>query len=68
MTVREALLFRRSDSDSIHLCSRQDTLESILETLKRAPVRRFIVMKEGREMEGVLTIEDILRFLVPMDS
>ncbi|KAJ3034743.1 AMP-activated serine/threonine-protein kinase regulatory subunit, partial [Rhizophlyctis rosea] len=49
MPVSEALIRRSPDFEGIHTCTEIDTLGHILETIRRMPVHRFIVVEDGQE-------------------
>jgi CBS domain-containing protein len=66
MPVSDALQKRSTDFTGIHSCSRQDTLGQILESIKAGPVMRFVVLKDSR-LEGILSLSDILRYLINHD-
>jgi CBS domain-containing protein len=65
MSVQEALSHRSADFRGIQTCSRKDSLGQILDTFKHTRVHRFIILKEDRvTLDGILTLEDILRFCI----
>ncbi|KAJ3017769.1 AMP-activated serine/threonine-protein kinase regulatory subunit [Thoreauomyces humboldtii] len=63
MPVSEALVKRAPDFEGIHTCTLTDTLGHVLETIRRMPVHRFIVVKDGR-LQGVVSLSDLLGYLI----
>jgi len=64
--VAVALQRRTESFEGIHTCAVTDTLYSILETIKRVVVHRFIVVDspESNKLVGVAACSDILSYLV----
>ena len=63
MPVSDALLKRTNDFTGIHSCSLQDTLGQLLESIRMAPVQRFVVLQDSK-LKGVLSLSDILKYLI----
>ncbi|KAJ3126227.1 AMP-activated serine/threonine-protein kinase regulatory subunit [Nowakowskiella sp. JEL0407] len=63
MPVGEALLKRWPDFEGIHSCTLSDTLGDIMETMRRMPVHRFVVL-ENNKLIGLVSLSDILGFLL----
>ncbi|KAI8815947.1 uncharacterized protein EV422DRAFT_572289 [Fimicolochytrium jonesii] len=63
MPVSEALVKRAPDFEGIHTCTLSDTLGHVLETIRRMPVHRFIVVDQGK-LQGVVSLSDLLRYLL----
>ncbi len=63
MPVSDALSKRTADFTGIHSCSLQDTLGQIMESIRNGPVQRFVVLEDSK-LKGLLSLSDILRFLV----
>ncbi|KAJ3292225.1 AMP-activated serine/threonine-protein kinase regulatory subunit [Borealophlyctis nickersoniae] len=64
MPVSEALIRRSPDFEGIHACSETDTLGHILETIRSMPVHRFIVVGEDKRLKGVVSLSDLLDYLI----
>ncbi|EER25065.1 AMP-activated serine/threonine-protein kinase regulatory subunit [Coccidioides posadasii str. Silveira] len=64
LPVGEALKKRSPDFPGIYTCSVEDGLDTILDTLRKSRVHRFIVVDEFFRLKGVLTLSDILHYLV----
>ncbi|KAF3928896.1 hypothetical protein AA313_de0200750 [Arthrobotrys entomopaga] len=64
LTVGEALLKRPDDFAGIHTCTLQDRLDTIFDTIRNARVHRFVVVDERKRLVGILTLSDILRYIL----
>jgi len=52
-------------SPRVYVCTRQDSLETVLETLALPGVRRIIVIEpESKCVEGIVSLQDVVSFLV----
>ncbi|KAJ3155571.1 AMP-activated serine/threonine-protein kinase regulatory subunit [Geranomyces variabilis] len=63
MPVCEALVKRAPDFEGIHTCTLSDTLGHVLETIRRMPVHRFIVVQDNM-LQGVVSLSDLLAYLI----
>ncbi|KAI1984810.1 hypothetical protein LOZ53_005302 [Ophidiomyces ophidiicola] len=64
LPVGEVLRKRSADFPGIYTCSTEDGLDTILDTLRKSRVHRFIVVDEYFRLKGVLTLSDILHYLI----
>jgi len=64
MTVGEVLLKRPDEFAGIHTCSPTDRLDAIFDTLRKSRVHRFIVVDHQGQLNGVLTLSDILQYIL----
>jgi CBS-domain-containing membrane protein len=48
----------------IYTCSLNDRLNTIFETISKSRVHRFVVIDEHSRLEGVLTLGDILEYIL----
>ncbi|KAF2670303.1 CBS-domain-containing protein [Microthyrium microscopicum] len=64
ITVGEALLKRPEDFAGIHTCSIWDHLGTILDTIRKSRVHRFIIVDPKGRLQGVLTLSDILTYIL----
>jgi len=64
LTVGEALLKRNDDFAGIHTCSPSDRLNAIFDTIRRSRVHRLIVVDTMGRLQGVLTLSDILEYIL----
>ncbi|KAL1956037.1 hypothetical protein VTO42DRAFT_7852 [Malbranchea cinnamomea] len=64
LPVGEALKKRSPDFPGIYTCSVEDGLDTILDTIRRSRVHRLVVVDEHFRLKGVLTLSDILHYLL----
>ncbi|KIW03541.1 uncharacterized protein PV09_05302 [Verruconis gallopava] len=64
LTVGEALLKRSDDFAGIYTCSMWDRLDTIFDTIRRSRVHRLVVIDENARLQGVLTLSDILEYVL----
>ncbi|KAL1297725.1 hypothetical protein AAFC00_006267 [Neodothiora populina] len=64
LTVGEALLKRSDDFPGIFTCTLNDRLDSIFDTIRKSRVHRFVVIDEDRKLRGLLTLSDILEYIL----
>ncbi|PGH27691.1 hypothetical protein AJ80_00706 [Polytolypa hystricis UAMH7299] len=62
--VGEALKKRPADFPGIYTCSLDDGLDTIMDTIRKSRVHRLIVVDEHFRLKGVLTLSDILHYLL----
>jgi 5'-AMP-activated protein kinase regulatory gamma subunit len=63
-TVGDALCNRPDDSSGIHTCSESDRLDSIFDTIRKGRVHRLIVVDDDYKLRGVLSLHDILKYVL----
>lgn len=64
LPVGEALSQRAPDFPGIFTCTLDDRLDSIFDTVRKSRVHRFIVIDESNRLRGVLTLSDILKYIL----
>ncbi|KAI9837244.1 MAG: AMP-activated serine/threonine-protein kinase regulatory subunit [Sarea resinae] len=64
LSVGEALLKRSDDFAGIYTCSIHDRLDTIFETIRKSRVHRLVVLDDARCLKGVLTLSDILEYIL----
>lgn len=64
LTIGEALMRRPEDFEGVLTCAESDTLKSIMETIRRSRVLRLCVVDEEGSLKGIVTLSDILRYIV----
>ncbi|KAL9051227.1 MAG: hypothetical protein Q9162_006154 [Coniocarpon cinnabarinum] len=64
MSVGEALLKRPEDFPGIYTCALHDRLDAIFDTIRKSRVHRFVVIDERSHLKGVLTLSDILEYIL----
>lgn len=48
----------------MHTCSEQDRLDTIFDAIRRGRVHRLIVVDGGNRLKGMVTLSDILQYLL----
>ncbi|KAF1986450.1 CBS-domain-containing protein [Aulographum hederae CBS 113979] len=64
LSVGEALLKRGDDFAGIYTCSVFDRLDTIFDTIRKSRVHRLVVIDERSHLVGVLTLSDILEYIL----
>lgn len=64
ITVETALRYRRNVRESVHHCKLTHSLTNVVETIVRAEVHRLVVIDEDERVCGVISLSDILSYLV----
>ncbi|XP_017223676.1 sucrose nonfermenting 4-like protein [Daucus carota subsp. sativus] len=72
MTIHQALQLGQepyspygSSSQRCHMCLRSDSLHKVMERLATPGVRRLIIVEAGsKRVEGIISLSDVVRFLV----
>eukprot|EP00049_Salpingoeca_infusionum_P004322 m.77410 g.77410 ORF g.77410 m.77410 type:complete len:588 (-) comp12508_c0_seq2:658-2421(-) len=68
MTVQEALQYRASNFSGVQTCTMNYTLRQIIELLVSASIHRLVVVNEQKQLLGILSLSDILSYLVSFSS
>ncbi|MCJ1248957.1 AMP-activated serine/threonine-protein kinase regulatory subunit [Trapelia coarctata] len=64
LSVGEALQKRSEDFPGIYTCSIDDRLDTIFDTIRKSRVHRFVVIDDQNHLVGVLTLSDILEYIL----
>ncbi|VDK67880.1 unnamed protein product [Litomosoides sigmodontis] len=64
VTAQEALRYRVDWFEGVRCCSPDDSLMTIIEMIVRAEVHRLVVVDHDKKVKGIISLSDILRFLV----
>lgn len=64
ITVKKALEHRADGFEGVHTCCLDETLHTIIDRLTDAGVHRLVIVDKERRCIGVLSLSDILKFLV----
>ncbi|PNS17650.1 hypothetical protein CAC42_3045 [Sphaceloma murrayae] len=64
VSVGDALLKRADEFPGIYTCTLNDRLENIFETIRKSRVHRFVVLDEKSHLQGIVTLSDILEYLL----
>lgn len=54
----------RQDFSGIYTCSPWDRLDTIFDTIRRSRVHRLVIIDENAKLKGVLTLSDILEYVL----
>ncbi|CAJ0598106.1 unnamed protein product [Cylicocyclus nassatus] len=63
-TVQEALKHRSECFEGVQCCSETDSLYDVLRAIVKAEVHRFIVTDAEKKVVGIISLSDILKYLV----
>lgn len=63
-SVGDALSKRSDDFAGIYTCSTEDRLDTIFDTLRKSRVHRFVVIDEQNHLKGVISLSDVLKYVL----
>ena len=63
-SVGRALLERSPSHPGIYTCTPEDGLDTIFDTIRKSRVHRLVIVGEGNELRGVLSLSDILHYIL----
>ena len=64
LTVGEALLRRSDEFEGVHTCTPHDRLDGIFHAIRRSRLHRLVVVDEAGRLKGMLTLSDIMSYLL----
>ncbi|CEP64817.1 AMP-activated serine/threonine-protein kinase regulatory subunit SNF4 LALA0_S13e03664g [Lachancea lanzarotensis] len=64
LSVGEALMRRSDDFEGVYTCTKHDKLFTIMDTIRKSRVHRFFVVDDEGLLTGVLTLSDILKYIL----
>lgn len=64
MSVGKALEFRNQYFEGVMTCQANDSLLQVMEKIVKAEVHRLVVVDEDDHVDGIVSLSDILTFLV----
>ncbi|XP_068248047.1 uncharacterized protein SNF4Agamma isoform X2 [Palaemon carinicauda] len=64
ITLRKANEYRNEWFEQVHKCTLDETLGTIMERIVRAEVHRLVVVDSDDKVIGVISLSDILKYLV----
>ena len=64
VTLKEANEHRNEWFEGVHTCKRDDSLFAVMETIVKAEVHRLVIIDGEGKVCGVVSLSDILSFLV----
>lgn len=62
--VESTLLRIQQDFPGIYTCSLDDRLDTIFDTIRKSRVHRLVVIDDEFHLKGVLTLSDILEYIL----
>ena len=62
--MKEANEHRNEWFEGVHHCKATDSLNSVMETIVKAEVHRLVVVSDDNKVAGVISLSDILSYLV----
>lgn len=67
LSVGEALMRRLEDFEGVYTCTLGDRLSTIMETIRKSRLHRLFVVNDNGILEGVVTLSDILKYILFSD-
>ncbi|KAL7663874.1 CBS domain-containing protein [[Candida] zeylanoides] len=64
LSVGEALLRRPEDFEGVHTCTMNDRLSTIMDTVRKSRLHRLFVVDDEQKLLSVITLSDILKYLL----
>ena len=64
MTINEALAFRKERAENVAKCYKHENLSTCMERIVKAEVHRLVVVDSEEHVIGVLSLSDLLNYIV----
>ena len=64
MTIKEALSFRKERLETVAKCYKNESLAICMERIVKAEVHRLVVVDQDEHVIGVLSLSDLLYYIV----
>lgn len=64
LSVGDALLRRPEDFEGVHTCTLNDRLSTIMDTIRKSRLHRLFVVDEQGKLVSVITLSDILNYIL----
>ncbi|KAI9189123.1 AMP-activated serine/threonine-protein kinase regulatory subunit [Blastocladiella emersonii ATCC 22665] len=64
ITVGEAMARRPPDFEPVHTCLRTDSVSSLFAAIQKGKISRFVVVDQDNRVEGVVSLGDLLGFVI----
>ncbi|CAF1577689.1 unnamed protein product, partial [Adineta ricciae] len=64
MTISEALSFRKERLENVAKCYKNESLSTCMERIVKAEVHRLVVVDQDEHVIGVLSLSDLLHYIV----
>lgn len=63
-TIGKALAARQPSHPGVYTCSLDDGLDTIMDTIRKSRVHRLTIVDEHNYLKGVLSLSDILHYIL----
>lgn len=63
-SVGDALCRRSDEFQGIYTCTEEDRLDSIFDTVRKSRVHRLIVVDDESRLRGIISLSDILKYVL----
>jgi len=64
MTIKEALSYRKERLEDVAKCYKNESLSTCMERIVKAEVHRLVVVDNDEHVIGVLSLSDLLYYIV----
>jgi CBS domain containing-hemolysin-like protein len=64
MTIKEALSYRKERLENVAKCYKNESLSACMERIIKAEVHRLVVVDNDEHVIGVLSLSDLLYYIV----
>lgn len=64
LSVGEALMRRSDDFEGVYTCTLNDRLATILDNIRKSRLHRLFVVDDDGQLVGVVTLSDILKYIL----
>ncbi|CAH6721068.1 5'-AMP-activated protein kinase subunit gamma [[Candida] jaroonii] len=64
LTVGDALLRRSEDFEGVHMCTVNDRLSTIMDTIRKSRLHRLFVVDDEGKLVSVITLSDVLKYIL----
>ncbi|KAM9893725.1 hypothetical protein OXX79_009164 [Metschnikowia pulcherrima] len=68
LSVGDALLRRAEDFEGVHTCTVNDRLSTIMDTIRKSRLHRLFVVDDEGRLLNVITLSDILNYILTGES
>lgn len=64
LTVGTALLKRTDDFEGVHICTENDMISSIMDSIRKSRLHRLFIVDNDGKLVSVITLSDILEYIL----
>jgi len=68
VTLKRAIEHKTEFFDGVHTCKAEETIYTVMERLVKADVARLVVVDEEEKVVGIVTISDIIWYLIKQSN